>query len=114
VTSMKSFAISKRMVFEAWKRVKANRGSAGIDEQSVAEFEKNLSNNLYALWNRLSSGSYFPPPVKQVPIPKRTGGIRMLGVPTVSANYPGSQRVFGMGRSSTSIPPVERPTFPGP
>jgi group II intron reverse transcriptase/maturase len=71
------------MVFEAWKRVKANRGSAGIDEQSVAEFEKNLSNNLYALWNRLASGSYFPPPVKQVPIPKKNGGIRMLGVPTV-------------------------------
>jgi len=71
------------MVFEAWKRVKANRGSAGIDEQSIDEFEKSLSNNLYALWNRLASGSYFPPPVKQVPIPKRNGGIRMLGIPTV-------------------------------
>jgi group II intron reverse transcriptase/maturase len=71
------------MVFDAWKRVKANQGSAGIDEQSVIKFEANLANNLYALWNRLASGSYFPPPVKQVPIPKRSGGTRMLGVPTV-------------------------------
>ena len=91
MTSTKSFEISKRMVFDAWKRVKANRGAAGIDAESIAEFEANLVNNLYALWNRLSSGSYFPPPVKEVPIPKRDGGIRLLGVPTVSANYPGSQ-----------------------
>jgi len=84
MTSPKSFAISKRMVFDAWKRVKANRGSAGIDAQSITEFEADLANNLYALWNRLASGSYFPPPVKQVPIPKRSGGIRLLGVPTVA------------------------------
>jgi RNA-directed DNA polymerase len=83
VTSTKSFAISKRMVFDAWKRVKANRGAAGIDAESISEFEQNLANNLYALWNRLASGSYFPPPVKEVPIPKRDGGIRLLGVPTV-------------------------------
>jgi RNA-directed DNA polymerase len=83
MTSTKSFAISKRMVFDAWKRVKENRGAAGIDAESIAEFEANLVNNLYALWNRLSSGSYFPPPVKEVPIPKRDGGIRVLGVPTV-------------------------------
>jgi group II intron reverse transcriptase/maturase len=83
MTSTKSFAISKRMVFDAWKRVKANRGAAGIDAESIAEFEEDLANNLYALWNRLASGSYFPPPVKEVPIPKRSGGIRMLGVPTV-------------------------------
>src|ERR1035437_8526053 len=97
VTSTKSFAISKRMVYEAWKRVKANRGAAGIDAQSLAEFEENLANNLYALWNRLASGSYFPPPVKEVSIPKRNAGVRILGVPTVRANYPGIQRVFGMG-----------------
>ena len=78
MTSTKSFAISKRMVFDAWKRVKANRGAAGIDAESIAEFEANLVSNLYALWNRLSSGSYFPPPVKEVPIPKRDGGIRVL------------------------------------
>jgi group II intron reverse transcriptase/maturase len=71
------------MVFDAWKRVKANRGAAGIDAESISEFEVNLANNLYALWNRLASGSYFPPPVKEVPIPKRDGGIRLLGVPTV-------------------------------
>lgn len=84
MTSTKSFAISKRMVFEAWKRVKANRGAAGIDVQSITKFEEDLANNLYALWNRLASGSYFPPPVKEVAIPKRNGGIRLLGVPTVA------------------------------
>ena len=84
MTSTKSFAISKRMVFDAWKRVKANRGAAGIDAQSLTEFEENLAGNLYALWNRMASGSYFPPPVKEVPIPKRNGGIRILGVPTVA------------------------------
>lgn len=84
MTSTKSFAISKRMVFEAWKRVKANRGAGGIDAQSIAKFEENLADNLYALWNRMASGSYFPPPVKEVPIPKRGGtGVRLLGVPTV-------------------------------
>lgn len=82
--STKSFAVTKRMVYEAWKRVKANRGSAGMDEQSVAEFEDDLSRNLYKLWNRMASGSYFPPPVKEVQIPKRAGGVRVLGVPTVA------------------------------
>lgn len=82
--STKSFAITKRMVYEAWKRVKANRGAAGIDEQSVAQFEEHLSGNLYKLWNRMASGSYFPPPVREVHIPKRTGGVRTLGVPTVA------------------------------
>jgi group II intron reverse transcriptase/maturase len=82
-TSTKSFAISKRLVYEAWKRVKANRGSAGIDTQSVAKFEENLSRNLYKVWNRMASGSYFPPPVMEVNIPKQSGGIRTLGIPTV-------------------------------
>jgi RNA-directed DNA polymerase len=80
----KSFEISKRAVWEAWLRVKANKGAAGVDEQSIAEFEGNLEGNLYRLWNRLSSGSYFPPPVRAVEIPKRDGNSRMLGVPTVA------------------------------
>lgn len=83
-TSAKSFAISKRLVWDAWKRVRANRGAAGIDEQSVAAFEDGLALNLYKLWNRMASGSYFPPPVKKVDIPKASGGTRTLGVPTVA------------------------------
>ena len=80
----KSFEISKRAVWEAYRRVKANKGAAGVDEQSIAEFERDLQGNLYKLWNRLSSGSYFPPPVRAVEIPKRDGSSRMLGVPTVA------------------------------
>jgi RNA-directed DNA polymerase len=80
----KSFEISKRAVWEAWLRVKANRGAAGVDEQSILEFERDLRGNLYKLWNRLSSGSYFPPPVRAVEIPKRDGSPRVLGVPTVA------------------------------
>lgn len=80
----KPFAISKRQVWEAYKRVKANGGAAGVDEQSLEEFEVDLANNLYRLWNRLSSGSYFPPPVRRVEIPKRDGGVRSLGIPTVA------------------------------
>ena len=80
----KSFVISKRAVWEAWLRVKANRGAAGVDEQSIEEFERDLSGNLYKLWNRLSSGSYMPPPVRAVEIPKRDGSSRVLGVPTVA------------------------------
>jgi RNA-directed DNA polymerase len=80
----KSFDISKRAVWEAWLKVKANKGAAGVDEQSITEFERDLSGNLYKLWNRLSSGSYFPPPVRAVQIPKRDGSPRVLGVPTVA------------------------------
>jgi RNA-directed DNA polymerase len=80
----KSFEISKSAVWEAYRRVKANRGGAGVDEQSIREFEQDLSGNLYKLWNRLSSGSYFPPPVRAVQIPKRDGSPRTLGVPTVA------------------------------
>lgn len=64
--------------------MRANRGAAGVDDETIAMFEQNLSENLYKLWNRLSSGSYFPPPVKQVEIPKAKGGTRKLGIPTVS------------------------------
>ena len=80
----KPFAIPKREVWEAFKRVKANQGAAGVDGQSILEFEANLSGNLYRLWNRLSSGSYFPPPVRRVDIPKANGGTRPLGIPTVA------------------------------
>ena len=80
----KPFSIPKREVWEAFKRVKANQGAAGVDGQSILEFEADLSNNLYRLWNRLSSGSYFPPPVKRVEIPKADGGKRPLGIPTVA------------------------------
>ena len=80
----KPFKIPKREVWEAFKRVKANQGAAGVDGQSIAAFEANLSGNLYKLWNRLSSGSYFPPPVRRVEIPKANGGTRPLGIPTVA------------------------------
>jgi group II intron reverse transcriptase/maturase len=82
--STKSFVIARREVWEAYQQVKANRGAAGIDEETIAMFDQNLSRNLYKLWNRMSSGSYFPPPVKQVEIPKAKGGTRKLGIPTVT------------------------------
>ena len=81
----KPFQISKWVVWEAFQRVKANKGAAGVDEQSIEEFEQERDKNLYRIWNRLSSGSYFPPPVKAVEIPKAGGkGVRVLGVPTVA------------------------------
>lgn len=80
----KSFDIPKTLVAAAYAKVKANAGSAGVDKQSLADFEENRQDNLYKLWNRLSSGSYFPPPVMAVAIPKKNGGERLLGVPTVT------------------------------
>jgi RNA-directed DNA polymerase len=81
----KSYEISKQVVWEAYKRVKANRGAAGVDRQSLEDFEKDLKGNLYKIWNRMSSGSYFPPPVRLVEIPKDQGrGVRPLGIPTVA------------------------------
>ena len=80
----KPFCISKWEVWEAYKLVKANKGSAGVDGQSIAEFEEDLKNNLFKIWNRMSSGSYFPPPVRRVDIPKDNGKARPLGIPTVS------------------------------
>ena len=80
----KSYSISKHVVWEAFQQVKKNQGSAGVDNETLEEFEKELKNNLYKLWNRMSSGSYFPPPVKLVEIPKKDGGKRPLGIPTVS------------------------------
>lgn len=80
----KQFAISESVVQVAFEKVKANKGAAGVDEQSVQQFEENLEANLYKIWNRMSSGTYFPPPVKSVEIPKSSGGVRTLGVPTVA------------------------------
>jgi len=80
----KPFKITKRQVYEAYKRVKANGGAAGVDRQSLKDFEEDLSDNLYKLWNRLASGSYHPPPVRRVEIPKGSGGVRPLGIPTVA------------------------------
>ena len=79
----KPYNISKKAVVMAYRRVKANKGTYGIDEQSIEDFEKNLQDNLYKLWNRMSSGTYFPKPVKAVAIPKKNGGKRILGIPTV-------------------------------
>ncbi len=81
----KPYEISKKVVWEAYLRVKANKGAAGVDEETITEFERDLKGNLYKLWNRMSSGSYFPPPVRMVEIPKKDGkGTRVLGVPTVA------------------------------
>jgi group II intron reverse transcriptase/maturase len=79
----KPFLIDKARVYEAYKAVKSNRGAAGVDGQTIEQFEANLEGNLYRIWNRMSSGSYFPAPVKAVSIPKKSGGERILGVPTV-------------------------------
>ena len=84
MSEAKPFIISKRLVWEAYKRVKANDGAAGVDKQTIKEFEEDLKNNLFKLWNRMSSGSYFPQPVLRVEIPKDDGGKRLLGIPTVT------------------------------
>ena len=87
----KPFEIPKELVWQAWKQVKANGGAAGADGVTVEGFEKDLKDNLYKVWNRMSPGTYFPPPVRAVEIPKPSGGTRMLGVPTESANCPVAQ-----------------------
>ena len=79
----KPFEIDKRLVYEAYKKVKANRGSSGIDGVEMKAYDENMSKNLYKLWNRMSSGCYFPKPVKLVEIPKSDGGKRPLGIPTI-------------------------------
>jgi RNA-directed DNA polymerase len=92
------------VAWEAYKRVKANQGAAGVDSESLEEFEKNLKNNLFKIWNRMSSGTYFPPPVRSVGIPKKDGGERRLGVPTVSDRI--AQTVVKM-----YLEPVVEPSF---
>lgn len=80
----KPFDIPKQQVWEAYRQVAANKGAPGVDEQTLGDFEDDLRSNLYKIWNRMSSGSYFPPPVRAVEIPKSHGGVRLLGVPTVA------------------------------
>ena len=103
-TQPKPFSISKHTVWKAYKKVKANRGGFGIDRLSLAAFEEKLGNNLYRIWNRLSSGSYYPPPVWRVEIPKSSGGIRKLGIPTVGDRI--AQMVVKM-----ELEPVLEPLF---
>ena len=82
----KPFSIPKGLIWESYKKVKSNKGAAGVDEETFTKFDQNLKNNLYKLWNRMSSGSYFPPSVRGVAIPKKSRGTRMLGIPTVRVN----------------------------
>src|ERR1700739_3257060 len=84
MSEAKPFSITRQEVWEAYKRVKANKGAAGVDLNSITDFEKRLKKTLYKIWNRMTSGSYFPPPVRMVKIPKANGGERKLGIPTVS------------------------------
>ena len=84
LSKTKPFEVPKSLLWEAWRRVRSNKGAAGVDEQTIEMFESDLSKNLYRVWNRISSGSYFPPAVKAVEIPKKSGGLRVLGVPTVA------------------------------
>ena len=100
----KSFDISKQSVWDAYLAVKANKGSAGIDRQTLEDFESDLKNNLYKIWNRLSSGSYFPPPVRRVEIPKSNGKLRPLGIPTISDRI--AQMVV-----KNRLEPIVEPTF---
>ena len=102
----KPFNIPQQTVKQAYELVKANGGAAGVDQESLEDFAKNLEDNLYKIWNRMSSGSYFPPPVKAVPIPKKTGGERILGVPTVA------DRIAQMVVKLTFEPKVEAHFLP--
>jgi RNA-directed DNA polymerase len=105
----KPFAIPKSMVWEAYRRVAANKGAPGVDGQALEQFEADLRDNLYVIWNRMSSGSYFPPPVRAVEIPKPHGdGVRVLGVPTVTAYRVLAQRVFGFVGRHASVPSASR------
>ena len=100
----KPYVIPKQLVWEAYQRVKANRGAAGVDGESLGAFEQDLKKNLYKVWNRMSSGSYFPPPVRLVEIPKDSGGTRPLGIPTVADRV--AQTVVKM-----VLEPVVEPQF---
>ena len=105
----KSFAIPKQLVWEAWRRVKANRGAPGVDGQDLEQFEEDLGGNLYKVWNRMSSGTWFPPPVRAVEIPKpHGGGVRLLGVPTITAYRDVVQGAFGFVGRHASVSSASR------
>src|SRR5674476_1393250 len=115
-SQVKPFDIPKQQVWEAYRRVAANKGAPGVDGQTLAAFEEDLKNNLYKIWNRMSSGSYFPPPVKGVEIPKSHGGVRMLGVPTDPANCEVAPSARGFGivpHGHSSVSSVGRSTAAG-
>ena len=100
----RSFAVSKAMVYDSYVKVCGKNGSAGIDKETIEQFNKNLSDNLYRIWNRMSSGSYFPPPVRTVLIPKKQGGTRPLGIPTVSDR-------IAQGVAKDYLEPILEPLF---
>jgi len=104
MAEVKPYAISKQVVWEAYQKVKANHGAAGVDGESIEAFETDLKNNLFKIWNRMSSGSYFPPPVRLVEIPKAGGGLRRLGIPTVADRV--AQMVVKM-----HLEPLVEPSF---
>jgi RNA-directed DNA polymerase len=92
----KPYDISKQVVWEAYLKVKANHGAAGVDRESIETFGTDLKGNLYKIWNRMSSGSYFPPPVRLLEIPKATGGTRPLGIPICRSYCTSLQRRWGL------------------
>ncbi len=104
MSKAKPYTIPKQLVWDAYQQVKANRGAAGVDGESLAAFEHDLKGNLYKVWNRMSSGSYCPPPVRLVEIPKASGGTRPLGIPTVADRV--AQTVVKM-----VLEPVVEPSF---
>ena len=109
MSEAKPFSIAKRLVWEAYERVKANRGAAGVDGQSLAAFEKDLKGNLYKIWNRMSSGSYIAPPVRLVEIPKADGKTRPLGIPTVADRI--AQTVVKLTLEPTVDPVFHRDSY---
>ena len=106
----KPFAISKHAVVEAFRKVKANQGGPGVDGCTIEDLQADLRNRLYVTWNRMSSGSYFPPPVKAVEVPKpHGGGMRMLGVPTVADRV--AQTVVAMELEKVVEPMFHRSSY---
>lgn len=99
----KPFVIDKKLVYEAYLKVKSNKGGSGIDNVTIEKFDSNLGKNLYCLWNRMSSGSYFPQAVKLVEIPKSNGGKRPLGIPTVADRIAQMAVVLAITSSLDSI-----------
>ena len=118
MSEVKPYVISKQVVWEAYQKVKANHGAAGVDGQSIEAFETDLKGNLYKIWNRMSSGSYFPPPVRLVEIPKASGGSRPLGIPMCRSYCTSSQGCLGFPGAQPRQAPVGTPRSgqgsPGP